>query len=169
MAGQMGNQAWRFNSSENSARFGKIPYSFNVYVPGLFRFRMGSPSDEQDRYDYESPAHEVIMKNSFYMGKYPVTQKQMDKVMGSKPSNFKGEDLPVESVSWNDVQEFIKKLNENDSTGKYRLPSEAEWEYACRAGTTTRYSFGDEESKLGDYAWYDENSGSETDPVGEIN
>ncbi len=129
-------------------------------------FEMGSPNDEIGRTSNEGPIHEVIIKNSFYMGKYPVTQKQWIAVMGYNPSKFKGEDRPVENVSWNDVQEFIKKLNEKDSTGKYRLPSEAEWEYACRAGTTTRYSFGDEESKLGDYAWYYKNSGSETHPVG---
>ena len=87
--------------------------------------------------------------------------------MGNNPSNFKGEDRPVESVSWKDVQEFVKKLNEKEGTDKYRLPSEAEWEYACRAGTQTRYSFGDDESKLNEYAWYDKNSGSETHPVGQ--
>ncbi len=87
--------------------------------------------------------------------------------MGNNSSNFKCDNLPVEQVSWNDVQEFIKKLNEKEGTNKYRLPSEAEWEYAVRAGTTTRYSFGDDESKLGEYAWYDSNSGSKTHPVGE--
>ena len=133
------------------------------------KFMMGSPSGDQERYDDEGPVHEVIIKNPFYVGKYPVTQKQWEKIMGSNPSKFRGEDRPVESVSWNDVQEFIKKLNEKESAGKYRLPSESEWEYACRAGTTTRYSFGDDESKLDDYAWYSENSGSETHPVGQNN
>ncbi len=100
------------------------------------------------------------------MGRYEVTQKEWREVMGSNPSRFTGDNLPVEQVSWNDVREFIKKLNENEGTDKYRLPSEAEWEYACRAGTTTRYSFGDSESKLGDYAWYCDNSGGKTHPVG---
>jgi formylglycine-generating enzyme required for sulfatase activity len=82
--------------------------------------------------------------------------------MGYNPSGFKGENLPVDSVSWNDAQEFVKKLNEKEDTGKYRLLSEAEWEYACRAGSKTEYSFGNDESKLGDYAWYLDNSENET-------
>jgi len=130
-------------------------------------FEMGSPSDEAGRYSDEGPVHHVNIEKAFYMGKYEVTQKQWREIMGSNPSNFKGDDLPVETVSWNDVQEFIKKLNEKEGTDKYRLPSEAEWEYACRAGTTTGYSFGDDESKLGDYAWYYENSGDKTHPVGQ--
>ncbi len=101
------------------------------------------------------------------MGKYEVTQKQWHEVMGTNPSTFKGDDLPVESVSWNDVQKFIKKLNKKENTNKYRLPSEAEWEYAARAGTTTRYSFGDDARKLRNYAWYYANSNFETHPVGE--
>jgi formylglycine-generating enzyme required for sulfatase activity len=129
-------------------------------------FDMGSPSNEKDRYSNEGPLHRVKISNAFYMGKYEVTQKQWRDVMGSSPSYFKGDDLPVERVSWNDVQDFIKKLNEKEGSNKYRLPSEAEWEYAARAGTATRYSFGDDESKLGDYAWYYANSGSKTHEVG---
>lgn len=87
--------------------------------------------------------------------------------MKQNPSSFAGERLPVESVSWNDAQEFVKKLNKKEGSKKYRLPSEAEWEYAARAGTTTRYSFGDDESKLGDYAWYDANSSDMTHEVGQ--
>ena len=118
-------------------------------------FEMGSPSNEEDRNSDEGPVHRVTISNDFYMGKYEVTQKQWVEVMGSNPSNFKGDNLPVENVSWDDVQEFVKKLNAKEGTDKYRLPSEAEWEYACRAGTTTKYCFGDSESKLGEYAWYD--------------
>ncbi|MEA3324727.1 MAG: formylglycine-generating enzyme family protein [Euryarchaeota archaeon] len=125
-------------------------------------FMMGS----EDGFDDEKPVHKVRIGKPFYLGTYPVTQAEWKAVMGNNPSHFKGDDLPVESVSWDDVQEFIKKLNEKEGTDKYRLPSEAEWEYACRAGTNTRYSFGDSESKLGDYAWYDYNSGSKTHPVG---
>jgi formylglycine-generating enzyme required for sulfatase activity len=101
------------------------------------------------------------------MSKCLVTQKQWGKVMGSNLSIFKGDDLPVENVSWEDVQEFVKKLNEKEGADKYRLPSEAEWEYACRAGTQTRYSFGNDESKLGDYAWYLDSSGNKTHPIGQ--
>jgi len=128
---------------------------------------MGSTSDEEGRSSTEGPVHHVNIGYAFYMGRYEVTQKQWRETMGDNPSHFKGDDLPVEGVTWDDVQEFIKKLNEEEGTNKYRLPSEAEWEYACRAGTTTRYSFGDSESKLGDYAWYTENSDKKTHPVGQ--
>ncbi len=133
-----------------------------VQIP-VGEFMMGSEDGGAER-----PVHKVTIKNSFYLGKYPITQKQWKAVMGSNPSEFKGDDRPVEHVSWNDVQAFIRKLNQMEGADKYRLPSEAEWEYACRAGTTTRYYFGDDESKLGVYAWYDEdwNSGS-THPVGQ--
>ena len=130
-------------------------------------FEMGSPSDEEGRWKNEGPVHHVNIEKAFYMGKYEVTQNQWRAIMGDDPSYFKGDDLPAEQVSWDDVQEFIKKLNEKEGTGKYRLPSEAEWEYACRAGTSTRYSFGVDGSKLGDYAWYYDNSGKKTHPVGQ--
>jgi formylglycine-generating enzyme required for sulfatase activity len=127
-------------------------------------FDMGSPASDKDKYDEEVPLHPVKVEKAFYMGKYEVTQKQWREIMGG-PAYFEG-DTPAYEVSWEDVQEFIKKLNEKEGTNKYRLPSEAEWEYAARAGTTTRYSFGDDESKLGEYAWYDANSGEKTHPVG---
>jgi len=130
-------------------------------------FKMGSPSSEDDRRSNEGPVHTVTIEKAYYLGKYEVTQKQWREVMGSNPSNFKGDDLPVETVSWIDVQEFVKKLNEKEGTDKYRLPSEAEWEYAARAGTITRYSFGNDDSDLSDYAWYNSNSGSKTHPVGQ--
>jgi formylglycine-generating enzyme required for sulfatase activity len=121
---------------------------------------------ETDRYKCEMPQHRVNLKE-FYLGKYPVTQEQYQAIMGKNPSNFKDNPKnPVEEVSWNDAQAFCKKLSEK--TGKnYRLSSEAEWEYACRAGTQTRYYFGDNAELLGEYAWYNENSGSKTHPVGQ--
>ncbi|NER32868.1 MAG: SUMF1/EgtB/PvdO family nonheme iron enzyme [Oscillatoria sp. SIO1A7] len=110
-----------------------------VSIPGG-SFMMGSPDGEEGRYNRESPQHRVTVP-AFFMGKYPVTQAQWQAVMGNNPSSFKGENLPVENVSWYDAEEFCKKLAEK--TGKsYRLPSEAEWEYACRAGTTTPFHFG---------------------------
>ena len=130
-------------------------------------FDMGSPSGEVGRDGDEGPVHSVTISNAYYMGKYEVTQKQWREVMGTNPSNWKGDNLPVDKVSWNGAKDFIKKLNEKEGGDKYRLPSEAEWEYAARAGTTTRYSFGDDAGKLGDYAWYGDNSGSKTHPIGQ--
>ena len=103
-------------------------------------FTMGSPQTEEGRSVYETQ-HCVRLTNGFWMGKYPVTQRQWKSVMGRCQSHFKGDDLPVESVSWNDIQAFIKKVNEAFRYGA-RLPTEAEWEYACRAGTATAYSWG---------------------------
>jgi len=131
-------------------------------------FMMGADKNFEDASDDETPRHRVTISKPFYMGKYEVTQEQWVAVMGSNPSYYKGRARPVEEVSYDDVQIFIRKLNEKEGTGKYRLPTEAEWEYAARAGTTTAYSFGDDKNKLGQYAWYDDNSGNETHPVGEL-
>jgi formylglycine-generating enzyme required for sulfatase activity len=110
-----------------------------VRIPGG-TFLMGSPEDEKDRADREGPQHKVTVP-TFYMGKYPVTQAQYQAIMGKNPSRFKGDDLPVETVSWADAVEFCARLTKKTGN-EYRLPSEAEWEYACRAGTTTPYYFG---------------------------
>jgi formylglycine-generating enzyme required for sulfatase activity len=91
---------------------------------------------------FQGKQHEVTLTKPFYMGKHEVTQDQWESVMGKNPSDTKGAKLPVTNVSWEDCQEFIKKLNAK-TDGGYRLPTESEWEYACRAGTTTAYSFGD--------------------------
>ena len=116
-----------------------------VLVPAG-KFKMGSPASEKGRSDDETQ-HEVTLTKPFYMGKYEVTQEQWESVMGNSPSSrTKGAKLPVTNVSWEDCQEFIKKLNEKTSGG-YRLPTEAEWEYSCRAGTTTAYSYGDNLTK----------------------
>ena len=116
-----------------------------VLIPAR-EFQMGSPESEKYHQD-NALQHEVTLTKPFYMGKYEVTQEQWESVMGNSPSSrTKGAKLPVTNVSWEDCQEFIKKLNEKTSGG-YRLPTEAEWEYACRAGTTTAYSYGDNLTK----------------------
>ncbi|MDY0171080.1 MAG: SUMF1/EgtB/PvdO family nonheme iron enzyme [Thermoguttaceae bacterium] len=132
-------------------------------------FMMGSPDSDPDARGNEKPQHRVRITQPFYLGKYPVTQQQWETVMGSNPSRFKGPRNPVEQVSWYDCQEFLRNLNEKaaDPRRKFRLPTEAEWEYACRAGTTTRYSFGNDASALGYYAWYWGNSDGRTHPVGQ--
>jgi formylglycine-generating enzyme required for sulfatase activity len=116
-------------------------------------------------YDDEQPIHRVNVPE-FLMGKYQVTQAQYEAVMGKNPSHFKGKQNPVEQVSWNDAQEFCKKLSQKTGR-KVKLPSEAQWEYVCRAGSTGKYCFGNNEDQLGKYAWYDDNSDSKTHPVGE--
>lgn len=94
----------------------------------------------------ETPMHEVIITKSFYLGKYEVTQEQWEAIMGKKAGKPKASRLPIADISWNECQDFIKKLNAK-TKGKYRLPTEAEWEYACRAGTSFAYSFGDNITK----------------------
>jgi len=106
------------------------------------KFMMGSLASEEGRHEVELPQHEVTLTKPFYMGRYEVTQDQWEAVMGNNPSETKGAKLPVTNVTWLDCQEFIKKLNAK-TDGGYRLPMEAEWEYACRAGTTTANYFGD--------------------------
>ena len=127
---------------------------------------MGSPKEEKERGANETQ-HKVTLSKGFYMGVYTVTQEQYQAVMGKNPSFFKGEkNLPVETVSWDDCQEFIKKLRDKDKK-LYRLPTEAEWEYSCRAGTTTAFYFGDDKGVLGQYAWFSDNSDEKTHPVGQ--
>ena len=144
-------------------------------------FQMGSTE-----YDDEKPIHRVTISRPFYLGVYPVTQREYMQLIKKNPSHFSGNDrLPVESVSWFDAVAFCNELGRKEGlkpfytiNGQsvevpdwngpgYRLPTEAEWEYVCRAGTTTRFSFGDNEKVLGEHAWYDQNSGKQTHPVGE--
>ncbi|NCR64980.1 MAG: formylglycine-generating enzyme family protein, partial [Microcystis aeruginosa LG11-05] len=145
-----------------------LPNGLTLEMVGLpaGQFLMGSPDSDPDAASDEKPQHQVKV-NSFAIGKYPVTQAQYEAVMGTNPSYFKNNPQnPVEKVSWDDAQAFCQKLSQ--ITGKtYRLPTEAEWEYACRAGTTTRFYFGDDANQLGDYAWYDGSSQKTTHPVGQ--
>jgi len=131
-------------------------------------FTMGSPESEEGRYSNETQ-HPVTITRPFYMQTTEVTQGQWKKMMGGNPSYFKDcDDCTVETVSWDDAQDFIEKLNAKEGVTYYRLPTEAEWEYAVRAGTTTAFSFGDDEKELGGYAWYSKNSSGKTHPVGTL-
>ena len=128
-------------------------------------FMMGATSEMKKPYSWEKPVHQVILTNDYYMGKYEVTQALWQAVMGNNPSKFKGDNLPVETVSWNDCQDFISKLN--SLTGRnFRLPTEAEWEYAARGGKKSRGYQYSGSSKISNVAWYDGNSGSKTHAVG---
>ena len=128
-------------------------------------FMMGSPDSEEGRGDFEGPQHEVTISRGFYLGRYEITQGQWEAVMGTSPWSGKSyvqanPTHPAVFISWKDMQAFVHALNEAAGDSLYRLPTEAEWEYSCRAGTTTRWSFGDDESQLEDYAWYDANAWS---------
>ena len=128
-------------------------------------FMMGATSEMQNSWNDEKPVHLVTLTNDYYMGKYEVTQALWQAVMGSNPSFFKGDNLPVENLSWNDSQKFIGKLN--SMTGrKFRLPTEAEWEYAARGGKKSRGYQYSGSSNISDVAWYYGNSGGKTHPVG---
>ncbi|MCA8989873.1 MAG: formylglycine-generating enzyme family protein, partial [Planctomycetaceae bacterium] len=142
-----------------------IGMQFKLLPGGVFT--MGSDSGNSD----ESPTHQVTLTKPFEIGVYEVTQEQFQIVMGTNPSKFEGDKNPVEMVSRNAAVRFCQKLSampaEKVAGFVYRLPTEAEWEYACRAGSWTSYSFGNDESKLDDYAWYNKNSKNSTHPVGQ--
>jgi formylglycine-generating enzyme required for sulfatase activity len=134
-------------------------------------FMMGSPTNESGRDKDEGPQQRVRITKPFYMGVTEVTQSQWLEVMNSNPSEFDGGRNPVERVSWDEATEFCRKLSarsaEQSASRVYRLPTEAEWEYACRGGTKTPWSFGDSPRELGAHSWYEENSMGSTHPVGE--
>ena len=133
-----------------------------VLIPGG-QFVMG---DDKSAYDDEKPAHRVTVP-SFLLGKFEVTQGQWRALMGSNPSSFIdcGDNCPVAKVSWEEAHEYVKKLTEKAGQ-PYRLPSEAEWEYAARSRSTTKWHFGDDEAELGQYAWYRANLSGKTHAVG---
>lgn len=143
-----------------------IGIEFRLIPPGTFM--MGSEDGEAD----QKPVHEVRFTKPFYLGVYEVTNAQWKAVMGGEPpSQWKDDDRPVETVKWTDAVAFCQKLSvmpEEQKAGRvYRLPTEAEWEYACRAGTTTKWVSGNDEAILGDFAWFDSNSNSQTHPAGQ--
>lgn len=158
-----------------------VPTNLVFIAPGTFK--MGSPTNEVDRQDNEGPQTMVTITRGFYIGKFPVTQREYLAVMGDNPSYFtksKGytQDLsrPVEQVSWFDATNYCGRLTRKEraagriaTNSVYRLPTEAEWEYACRAGTSTRFSYGEDPGygQLTKYGWYEANSGGTTHPVGE--
>ncbi len=128
-------------------------------------FQIGSNNGDAD----EQPVHRVTLSQPFYLGRYEVTQAQWKEVMGGNPSEFTGDPKrPVTNVSWHDAKEFIRTLNVKERRDVYRLPTEAEWEYAARAGTTMAYSFGDTPGLLDQYGWYERNSGGTTRAVGQL-
>ena len=129
------------------------------------RFLMGSPDFESGRNDDEGPQHQVTITKGFYLGKYEVTRAQWESVMNTRPWAWAGtfEDpekakYPAVNMAWQDVETFIRRLNESEGKEIFRVPTEAEWEYACRAGTTTRWSFGEDSTRITDFARYYENS-----------
>jgi formylglycine-generating enzyme required for sulfatase activity len=148
-------------------------------------FRMGSSDGDDDAFDDEKPRHEMRIDESFYLGVTPVTQAQYQAVTGKSPGRFQGRpENPIESVSWYESVRFCIMLSQKEGLvpyygirgasrvrivggSGYRLPTEAEWEYACRAGTETRYCFGDDEPGLDESAWYSAGSGAQTRPVGQ--
>jgi formylglycine-generating enzyme required for sulfatase activity len=140
-------------------------------------FLMGSPESDKE-HQGDEVQHEVMLSNDFFLGVTEVTQAQYQKVMGENPSYFQSDEIqgessnhPVEKVSWEDAVDFCKKLSELPEEKKagrvYRLPTEAEWEYACRAGSKSAYSFGDGVDSLDGNAWFKENSDRKTHPVGQ--
>jgi len=144
-----------------TACFAQAPeIEFVPISPG--EFQMGCSSNRSECADNEKPRHTVRITRAFEMGKYEVTQAQWEAVMGTNPSYYRGPDRPVEQVSWNDVQEFLGRLNARNDGYRYRLPTEAEWEYAARAGAT-----GDYYGNLDEIAWHGRNSANQTHPVGQ--
>ena len=117
-------------------------------------------------YRHERPQHQVRITRPFWLGKYEVTQEQWQAAMGSNPSKFRGPQNPVEQLSWSDCQQFLSRLRDRVPDKAFRLPTEAEWEYACRCGAATQFWFGDDDKRLGDYAWTRENSARKSHPVG---
>ena len=153
--------AGRAGVSQTFSLPGGASIDFVWIAPGVFQ--MGSPDTEAGRWEDEGPVHEVEISRGFWLGKYEVTQGEWEAVMGETP--WSGWDYvrenpshPAVYISWHDVQRFIGRLNAAAGDSLYRLPTEAEWEYACRAGTSTRWSFGDYESQLTGYAWYWDNA-----------
>ena len=157
--------SWATNSGQDSyglwadANICGVVARMRWIKPGTFL--MGSPDSDKEARDWEKPQHQVTLTNGFWIGQTPCTQELWQAVMGSNPSHFKGSKRPVEQVSWNDVQDFFRLVSLKNPGLDMKLPTEAQWEYACRAGSTEpRYG------PLEHVAWYDDNSEAETKDVG---
>jgi formylglycine-generating enzyme required for sulfatase activity len=168
--------AWR-SGRDLAQRRGGLPTRLTNALGMEFRlipagtFRMGSPRSEPAPEGNDGPQHEVTLTRPFYLGVYPVTQREYEAVMEHNPSSFTPERGggtldPVEDVSWEDCQAFCQRLSAREPGRKYRLPTEAEWEYACRAGAATPWCFGDDVGQLGEYAWFFLNADYRTHEVG---
>lgn len=140
-----------------------------VYIPAG-TFMMGSPDSEPSHEENENPVHEVTISKDFFIGKYEVTQAQWLALMDENPSTEQNPNFPVNKVNWEDCQEYIKRLNAYHQTSGFRLPTEAEFEYACRAGTTTSSFFGENpsEEEMEKYVWFRNNSEGELHAVGQL-
>jgi formylglycine-generating enzyme required for sulfatase activity len=148
--------------------FTKLKIKFCWCPPG--EFRMGSSDDAPGHLNNETQS-DVTFSKGFWIQQTELTQNQYEQLMGSNPAFFKGPQNPIESLTWTEATEFCRRLSElppeNKAGNRFRLPTEAEWEYACRAGSTTEFCFGDDEAGLDQYGWYNKNSGRATHPVGE--
>ena len=130
------------------------------------QFTMGGDQVAEQADENETPRHRVIFDTPFYIGRVTVTQSQWHAIMQTDPSHFRDPRRPVETVSHHDACLFIKRLNQKEATRAYQLPTEAQWEYAARAGSQSAYCYGPEKIKLTQFAWHKKNSGNETHPVG---
>jgi len=148
---------------ELTFKYGSVQWQLVRVEPG--EFMMGSPVRELAREDGEIPQMRVRITHPFYLGKYEVTQAQWRSIMGTNPSEFQGDDLAVDQIKYSEALDFCKRLSKGLAVN-VELPSEAEWEYAARAGTTTRYYSGDSDSSLDAIAWFRENSGERVHEVG---
>lgn len=129
-------------------------------------FLMGRDGSDQYGYDPELPQREVKVEKAFYLARYETTQALWQKIMGENPADFKDPERPVENVSFKDIQKFITRLNQSSPNGTYRLPTEAQWEYAARAGTTTAYFFGSNPGLIDHFGWFAGNTPGGTQKVG---